>query len=309
MNSKLHIVRKSTFALSAAALALAGCAGAPEKPPLALEQARSTYQSALTNQQVSRLAPNELSRAGKALTDAERLWLAGDDTAEVEHRAYLAQQQARIAAEAARTRAAQAQIQQAGVQRERVVAQARQAEAQAQSRAAEQQRAQALQQAQQARQQAQQEQQRAAHAQQQVGQLQAELEKLQAQQTDRGWVLSVSGDVLFDVGQATLTPGAYHSLSQLAGFLRAHPQESVVVEGYTDDTGSEQFNLDLSQRRAQAVKQALIAQNVAAQRIVTRAFGESFPIASNGTASGRQLNRRVEFVLSRTDTEVAGLSR
>jgi outer membrane protein OmpA-like peptidoglycan-associated protein len=65
--------------------------------------------------------------------------------------------------------------------------------------------------------------------------------------------------------------------------------------------------LALSQRRAEAVKQALIAQGIAPDRIMTRAYGEAFPVASNATAAGRQLNRRVEFVIPRTD--VAGLSR
>jgi outer membrane protein OmpA-like peptidoglycan-associated protein len=313
MNMKLkYLLRKSTLALALSTTVFTvGCAGTPKTPPTALEQARGAYQSALANPQVPRLAPTELNRAGRALAEAERLWLAGEDVEEVAHRAYLAQQQTRIASEAALARAARNQIAQADLQRERVVAEARQAEALAQQRAAERERAAALQRAEQAQQQALLEQQRSAEiqtqAKQQIGQLEAELQKLQAQQTDRGWVVSISGDVLFDVGQATLKPGAYHSLNQLAYFMRENARQNVVVEGYTDATGSEELNLALSQRRAEAVKQALIAQGIAPDRIMTRAYGEAFPVASNATVAGRQLNRRVEFVIPRTD--VAGLSR
>lgn len=314
-----HVLRKSKLALPLTAFMFAaGCAGTPDTPPLALNQARESYQRALSDPQVARFASTELNRAGVALQRAERWWLEGEDIDDVTHQAYLAQQRSRIAMETANARTARERMEQATLQRQNVVAQARQAEAAARQRKAEQERAAAeaqrlaaQQQAQRARLQAQREQERAAEikneATQQISRLEAELQQLQAQQTNRGWVLSVSGDVLFDVGQSVLKPGAYRSLNELAQFLRDHPEQTVVVEGYTDATGSEESNLALAQRRAEAVKQALVTQNIAPDRVMTRAFGESFPVAGNDTAAGRQLNRRVEFVIPRTS--VAGLAR
>jgi len=108
-------------------------------------------------------------------------------------------------------------------------------------------------------------------------------------------VLAVTfkADVLFDVNSATLKPGAYPEIDRAAQVLRDYPDTRIQVEGHTDSTGSEQSNMDLSQRRAEAVKTALTSRGVDPARVQAIGYGETMPIATNDTESGRQLNRRV----------------
>jgi outer membrane protein OmpA-like peptidoglycan-associated protein len=299
---------KLGIAASALAVALAGCASTPTLP-VALEQARNEYQLVKSNPDVPKYAPTELNQAGQTLGRAEQMWTRGADREDVQHQAYLAQQQARIAAETATARSARAEIEQAELQRKTTVAESRrlqalaqQRDAEAARRNAEAERLAAEQRAEAARQQAVQQQ---ATAAQEIKRLESQLEEMKAEQTSRGWVLTLGSDVLFDVGQSVLKPGAYRSIDQIAQFMQANPDRSVVIEGYTDSTGSETLNLDLSQRRADAVKQALVARNIDPNRIRTHAFGEANPVASNDTAAGRQLNRRVELIIPNADMRAA----
>ena len=137
-------------------------------------------------------------------------------------------------------------------------------------------------------------------ANEQSARLQAEIEKLKATPTSRGLVLTL-GDVLFDTGKAQLNPGAAFKLDQLAQFLNEHPDRRVQIDGFTDSVGSEAYNQDLSQRRADAVKAALLSRGVSPSRISTEGYGKAFPVASNNESGGRQLNRRVEVVIGNTD--------
>src|SRR5262249_42354410 len=124
---------------------------------------------------------------------------------------------------------------------------------------------------------------------------------LQAQmrETERGLVLTL-GDILFGSGQATLTPGAMRRLQPLVTVLRAHPERQVTIEGYTDSIGSESYNLGLSQRRAEAVRDFLMQNGVDASRIIAHGYGASAPVAPNTTEAGRQQNRRVEVIIGRS---------
>jgi outer membrane protein OmpA-like peptidoglycan-associated protein len=108
-------------------------------------------------------------------------------------------------------------------------------------------------------------------------------------------VLAVTfkSDVLFDTGASSLKPGAYQEINRVSQVLIQYPETRIMVAGHTDSDGSEAFNQDLSVRRAEAVRNALVAQGVATARITTMGFGESQPIADNSTAAGKQLNRRV----------------
>jgi outer membrane protein OmpA-like peptidoglycan-associated protein len=133
-------------------------------------------------------------------------------------------------------------------------------------------------------------------AEEELGRLEEELAELQARESERGLIVTL-GDVLFDVGEATLRPGAARDLNRLAAALVQHPSRSVSVEGYTDSTGSDDFNQRLSQRRAETVRSALIAGGVQPERINAVGLGESLPVTSNATAAGRQQNRRVEVVI------------
>lgn len=110
-------------------------------------------------------------------------------------------------------------------------------------------------------------------------------------------VLSVTfkGDVSFGVDSAVLKPGAQQEIARVAQVLNQYPQTTILVAGHTDSTGAEEYNQKLSERRAEAVKNALVGRGVAPDRITIVGQGESMPIADNGTPEGRQMNRRVEI--------------
>ena len=130
-----------------------------------------------------------------------------------------------------------------------------------------------------------------------VRRLQAQVSELEARQTQRGWVITVGGDLLFDVGRSTLKPGGRHAIDNLARIMRQEPERKIVIEGFTDSSGGEAANRRLSERRAQAVRDALVQRRVASGRIVARGLGEAYPVASNESPAGRQLNRRVEILI------------
>jgi outer membrane protein OmpA-like peptidoglycan-associated protein len=127
-------------------------------------------------------------------------------------------------------------------------------------------------------------------------QLMRELSELKGKQTERGIVLTI-GDVLFETGKANLSTQANVSIAKLAQFLLNHPTRNLSIEGHTDSVGSDKYNDALSERRAEGVKKALLERGVGAERIVTKGLGKRYPVASNATAQGRQLNRRVEVVI------------
>jgi outer membrane protein OmpA-like peptidoglycan-associated protein len=110
--------------------------------------------------------------------------------------------------------------------------------------------------------------------------------------------------VLFDTAKAQLKSSATTHLGKLAAFLNQYPDRTVTIEGYTDSVGSEEYNLDLSQRRADSVRAFLVGQGIAANRLVTAGKGEDAPVASNDSAAGRQQNRRVEVVIANTTTSM-----
>jgi len=113
----------------------------------------------------------------------------------------------------------------------------------------------------------------------------------------RGLIANMS-DVLFRSGSFELLPGARERLAKVSGIVLAYPSLHVAVEGHTDSVGSDQYNQDLSEHRAQAVRDYFVQQGISASAVEARGFGKSEPIASNDTAEGRQQNRRVELVLS-----------
>ena len=120
---------------------------------------------------------------------------------------------------------------------------------------------------------------------------------LETRDTARGLIVNMS-DVLFDTGRHSLRPGAREKLAKVAGITLAHPGLKLEVEGHTDSVGGDEYNQQLSERRAQSVRDYLVQQGVSAAAVTAVGFGKTQPVASNQTAEGRQRNRRVELVVS-----------
>jgi outer membrane protein OmpA-like peptidoglycan-associated protein len=258
------------------ALLVCACVSTP-KPNAALESARTAVQAAETDPNVTKYAALDLDAAKKDLQVAESAALRHDDGA-VAQPAYLAAQTARLAQLRASAKADDARVAAGQAERDqiRLAARAREAD---NARVARDQAAAARDQ-----------------AAEKAARLQAEVDALKAKPTDRGLVLTL-GDVLFDTGKAELNPGATRKLDQLAQFLADHPDRRLQIDGFTDSVGTDSYNLDLSQRRANAVKSALQVRGIDATRITTQGYGKEFPVASNTDSGGRQLNRRVEVVI------------
>jgi outer membrane protein OmpA-like peptidoglycan-associated protein len=141
-----------------------------------------------------------------------------------------------------------------------------------------------------------------AQAEQEKAQLREQLRQqlnaiLETRETARGLIVNMS-DVLFDTGKYTLKPGAREKLAKIAGIVLAHPGLKLEVEGHTDSIGSDEMNQRLSERRAETVRSYLVAQNLPPDSITAQGFGKTQPVATNANAAGRQLNRRVELVVS-----------
>ncbi len=120
---------------------------------------------------------------------------------------------------------------------------------------------------------------------------------LQTRDSARGLIVNMS-DVLFDTGSYTLKPGAREKLAKISGIVLAHPGLTLQIEGHTDSVGGDDFNQQLSERRADSVRDFLAEQGVAGSSITARGFGKTQPVASNDTPEGRQRNRRVELVVN-----------
>jgi outer membrane protein OmpA-like peptidoglycan-associated protein len=120
---------------------------------------------------------------------------------------------------------------------------------------------------------------------------------LQTRDSARGLIVNMS-DVLFDTGSYTLKPGAREKLAKISGIVLAHPGLSLQIEGHTDSVGGDDFNQQLSERRADSVRDFLAEQGVPASSITAHGFGKMQPVASNDTPEGRQRNRRVELVVN-----------
>jgi outer membrane protein OmpA-like peptidoglycan-associated protein len=282
-NARITEGRGCAFVLGAA-LALAACASAPRQNA-ALDTARVQVSAAEADPNVLKYDPADLAIARTDLDRAEAAATRRKD-AEIAQPAYLAAQTARLAQARAAARADDARIVQGRAEQDRIrLAETRAREA----NAARLEREQAAQQARAAR---------------QAAQLQADIEDLRATKTDRGLMLTLD-DTLFDAGRASLNRRANPELDRLAGFLDEHPDRRAEIEGFTDNVGSDAHNQDLSERRAESVKAALVNRGIDPGRIATAGYGKEYPVASNSDSGGRQLNRRVEVVIGNGHATVA----
>lgn len=286
-------------ALLAIAVLVAACSSVPTTTSL-LDQTRADYVTAQSNPKVASYAPLEMQQAGVAMAQANAAAKDDDSAEKIDKLAYLARQKIALTQEVAKQKAAEAEVASAGKEREQLrldqrTNEANQAQMQAeQSRLAEQVAQGKTAEAQRKTQEAQ------AHA----AQLEAQLADLAAKKTERGIVITLS-DVLFGTDQARLTPDGMRTAQKLADVLQQNPQRTVLIEGFTDSTGAASYNQQLSERRATAVRSALSDMGVTRERIAIRGYGESYPVAANNTSQSRQLNRRVEIILSDDSGKIA----
>jgi outer membrane protein OmpA-like peptidoglycan-associated protein len=279
--------------VSLTALGMVGCASQPPQNT-ALDSARALYASAKNDTNVTKYGAVELQKADDNLRLAEQALQDNTRRGSVDHYAYLAQQHIALAQELAKTASAEDSIQQMSAQRDQVLLNARvreaeraKANAEAQARQNEIAQRQALSAAERAR------------------MLEMQLAELQAKSTNRGLVVMLQDNMLFDNGSAQLKPGSARNIDKLVTFLNDFPQRTLLIEGHTDNVGSTQFNRELSEQRAEAVRQALVSRGINSNRIQIRGYGEAYPLVSNNTAAGRQQNRRVEIVISDDSGNVA----
>ena len=287
------------FPMTIIAVALfSGCSSIPQNE--SLTEAHSSYNSARANPQVMNLAAVELLQAGESLDKADHALSKGESDAKVDQLAYMAKLQVGIAQETAKRKSYELAVTNANAKRDQALLKTRTAEADAakqelavvEETADQQVAALAAASA------------KAERDQALIAQQEMQLKELNAQKTERGLVITL-GDVLFSTNKAQLESGGMRNVQKLADFLKQYPQHKVLVEGYTDSTGSNDLNQELSDRRANAVRTALLDMGIRSDRVTARGYGEAYPVASNDTAASRQLNRRVEIILSDDNGTIA----
>ena len=316
-------------------LIVAGCASQQEiRAKQTLDRAGSAYAQAKANPKVEANAPTPLTEAGGLLQEAkdarsyremERLGYLSEKKTQIavtaaegkeleKAREALKKEEAdllnqkRLLGATVQAQSAQAEAEQARraaaaeastAEKAKKEAEASQARALSEAEKAER----SKKEAEQARLQSREEADKAEKARRETEQAKAEIDQflkdlsdLQGKMTERGIVLTM-GDVLFSFGKADLSAGAVRNLDKITGFLEKHPDRNLLIEGHTDSIGSDEFNQALSQKRADAVKEALVGKGIVPDRIATKGYGKQFPVAGNDTESGRQMNRRVEVVI------------
>jgi outer membrane protein OmpA-like peptidoglycan-associated protein len=275
------------------ALAIAGCASTP-KSNEALESARSIVQAAEADPNAAKYAAVDLQTAKSDLAVAEAAFMRRDEPG-IAQPAYMAAQNARLAQLRGAAKADDARVAAGQAERDSIVLAARTNQVDSANRAKDAANR-ATDDAKIARDQ----------ATENATRLQAEVDALKAKPTDRGLVLTL-GDVLFETGSSTLSSGAGRNLDRLVQFLTDHPERLVQIDGFTDSVGTDSYNEDLSQHRADAVRYQLVSRGISSTRIATQGYGKAYPVASNSESSGRQLNRRVEVVIGADNgTAIAG---
>lgn len=254
-----------------AALLLAGCATSPSSEQ-ALEAARSSFDQVREDADVLRSAPKDLIRAGESLARADRLssyWGSSDDVA---HYAYLSQQYSAIAKQKSAQLLNQERTAKLELDKQRLQLALREA--------------------------------KLLSAQDQSNWLEEQMVSLTGEQDGRGMVMTL-GDVVFDPDQSELKPSANRTVLKVVQFLQLNPRRTVRIEGYTDNRGKPQDNLQLSRSRAQAVADVLVDLGVEPRRLQVQGYGDSFAVAENASEMGRSQNRRVEIVFSDEQGQLA----
>jgi outer membrane protein OmpA-like peptidoglycan-associated protein len=143
------------------------------------------------------------------------------------------------------------------------------------------------------------------HAGRRMDQQAKELEKIaETKRTEQGLVAKLKSDILFDTGKSELKPTATNNLKQMAEIMRKYPENILVIQGYTDSTGSAKINEELSKKRAEAVRTTLVSFGMPSATITTEGLGPANPVADNSSADGRMKNRRVEIQVTVDESKV-----
>ncbi|HWW79284.1 MAG TPA: OmpA family protein [Steroidobacteraceae bacterium] len=287
--SSPRTLSKTLIAMAVATALLTACATAPMKP-----EGAAAVRNKLVQLQSN---PQLADRASIAMKDAEMAVRAAEtpqtDEALARHLVFIADRKVDTAKALAETALAEDQRTALNQQREKARLDSRSREVDV----AKNQAAVARADSDQSRADADAARAAATSSQQQSAELQRQIDEMHAKVTDRGVVLTL-GDVLFTSGQADLKTAATGNLNKLVTFLNTYPNRTVVVEGYTDSVGSDDYNQGLSERRADGVKSYLVRRGVGSERLTALGKGKADPVAGNDSADGRQQNRRVEVVIS-----------
>jgi outer membrane protein OmpA-like peptidoglycan-associated protein len=307
MRTTHNIWFRSAIAAAVAAALFTGCATAPMKPA-GSQEVRAKLIALQGDAALSTLAPVALKAAELAVAQAE---LVQPDLALAAHRVYIADRKVDSARALAQTRFAEQERTALSAESAKSRLDARTLEADLAKTAALDARTDALTaRAESAEQKLATGQARsdadaallaANNAQLQAMELQKQVELLQARPTDRGLVLTL-GDTLFATGRSELKSGATANLDRVTAFMNEYPSRTATIEGFTDSMGSEEYNQDLSQRRADSVKGYLVGHGVDTARLSSAGRGENAPVGDNASAEGRQQNRRVEVIISQGDS-------
>ena len=284
-----------TVLLGFVSFAISGCATMqePTKETIALQ---NQYMMAEQQSYVEKYAPLEFEDAKKMIEKTKKMEKSGKSEELIEHQRYLAQKKLDTAIELAKEKRAQERVDNAALNRKDVLLAAKskelneaQDEAQRMSKRAKL----AEREAEEARE-------RAKEMSAKAKKMAATLTDISATDTERGLVITM-GSILFELNESELKSSSKTTVAKIADFLNQYPERDVLVEGFTDSTGSSDYNQTLSDKRAKAVTALLAGNGIDQNRLNAVGYGESYPAATNDTSLGRQKNRRVEIVVAHTD--------
>jgi len=259
-------------------------------PPKELVDARAAYQSA-SKGPASQQAPAELHVAKQSLDQAERAFNDDGDSPQTKDYAYIAIRKAQLAEASARALIAQKDKEMAEREASNLTVD--------QLRTAQKELSSAKQHLEKTQDQLAAEKLAREAAEKKAAQAMADLQKIAAvKQESRGMVITLSGSVLFASNESTLLPAAMLKLNEVAdALIKGNPDSNITVEGHTDSQGQRQYNMELAQKRANSVRDQLVARGVASDRIKAVGIGPDRAVADNKTAEGRANNRRVEIIV------------
>lgn len=268
--------------------ALVGCGAT--MPPKELVDARAAYQRAQKGPAAAQ-SPAELHVAKQALDQAERAFNDDGVTPQTKDLSYIAVRKSELAEASARAALAQKDRENAEKEYEKATGES--------LRKAQSELARTKSNLEKTQDQLEREKKAREEAEKKAAQALADLQKIASvKQEQRGMVITLSGSVLFASNESALLPAAMVKLNEVAdALIKGNPDSNITVEGHTDSQGQRQYNMELGEKRAQAVREHLVSRGVAADRIKAVGVGPDRPVADNKTAEGRANNRRVEIIV------------